>query len=96
MDGEVLAICADSVEKNAQVVEQLKLDFSILSDPDLTAIDAFDLRHEGGNPMEDRDIARPSVFVLDRKGTVQWRDLAENWRIRVRPETVLEQLALIP
>lgn len=42
------------------------------------------------------DIARPAVFVLDREGRVAWRQLTENWRVRVRPEVILEQLARLP
>ena len=42
------------------------------------------------------DIARPAVFILDRRGVVQWRDVTDNWRVRVRPETILEQLSVIP
>ena len=93
---EVVAICVDSIEKNAGVVTRLNLDFPILSDPDLKATDAFGLRHKDGYPPNGTDIARPGIFIIDRDGVVRWRKLAENWRIRVRPETVLEHLANIP
>ncbi len=95
-DAKIFAICTDPVEKNAEVVDQLQLDYAILSDPELIAIDRFDLRHEDGNPMKGKDIARPAVFVLDRNGVVRWRSLTDNYRVRVRPETILEQLRAIP
>jgi len=95
-DAKVFAICTDSVEKNAELVDRLQLDYAILSDPELIAIDRFDLRHKGGNPMEGKDIARPAVFILDRDGVVRWCSLTDNWRVRVRPETILEQLRVIP
>ena len=88
---QVLAICVDSVEKNAEVVKNLKLEFLILSDPDLVAIDAYGIRHKEAS-IEGGDVARPAVFILDREGVVRWRDLTENWRVRVRPEQVLEQI----
>ena len=94
-DAEVLAICVDPVDENRKVVKKLKLEFPILSDPDLVAIDGYRLRHEGAS-MEGGDVARPAVFILDRRGVVQWRDVTDNWRVRVRPETVLEQLSAIP
>jgi len=47
-DAKVIAICADSVEKNAAAVEKLKLEFPILSDSNLKATKAFGLLHEGG------------------------------------------------
>jgi peroxiredoxin len=58
------------------------------------AIDAFGVRHAGGGI--EGDIARPAVFLIDREGRIVWRELTENWRVRVRPETVLEHLAAIP
>ena len=93
-DAEVLAISVNPVDANRKVVAKLKLAFPILSDPDLVAIDAYGIRHEGAS-MEGGDIARPAVFILDRRGVVQWRDVTDNWRVRVRPETVLEQLSAI-
>lgn len=96
-DAQVLAVCVDSVEENARVVEKIKLDFPILSDPELKAIDVFGVRHGDAMTAEGtHDIARPAVFILDRGGVVRWRDLTDNWRIRVRPETILEQLTEIP
>jgi len=92
---EVVAICADTVEENAGVVEQLALDFPILSDPDLAACDAYDLRHEKAS-IDGSDIARPAVFIIARAGVVQWRELTENWRVRVRPEQIVEQLLAMP
>lgn len=94
--GKVIAVCADSVEKNLDLTERMKIDFPILSDVDLVAIDAYGLRHEGGNPMEGRDVSRPAVFVLDGEGIIQWRHLTDNWRVRVRPETIVEQLVEMP
>jgi len=94
---QVLAVCVDSVEENAKVVEKMKLDFPILSDPELKAIDALGVRHDDAMTAEGtRNIARPAVFILDRDGVVRWRELTDNWRVRVRPETILEQLADIP
>jgi len=79
---EVLAVCIDSVEQNAKVVDKLQLDYPILSDSELIAIDRFGLRHEEGEMLEGKDIARPAVFVLDRDGIVRWRALTDNWRVR--------------
>jgi peroxiredoxin len=81
----------DSGEDAARVVEKLGLDFPVLSDPDATAIRAFGVLHSAGG-MGGVDIARPATFLIGPDGTVQWRQLTENWRIRVRPEQVLEAL----
>ena len=91
----VLAICKDSVEDNATSVENLKLDFSLLSDPEVEVTKAYDLLHAEAS-IDGGDIARPAVFIIDRQGVVRWREITDNWRVRVRPETILKQLEAIP
>jgi peroxiredoxin len=92
---KLVAVSVDSVELNRGVVEKLGLSFPVLSDPELVAIDAFGLRHRGGNPMPDPgtsgDIARPAVYVIEN-GTIRWRDLTDSYRIRVDPDDVLAAL----
>jgi peroxiredoxin len=91
---EILAISVDPVEVNKKLATDLKLNYPVLSDPDLKVIDAYGVRHPGGG--YGKDIARSATFVLDRNGVVRGRDLTENYRIRVRPERILDQLAQIP
>ena len=95
LDAEVLAISADTPAENRRVAESAELEFPILADTQGEAMDAFGVRHRGGG-LHGNDIARPAVFILDREGRITWRALTSNWRVRVRPETVLEQLERIP
>jgi peroxiredoxin len=92
---KLVAISVDSVEENRGVVERVGLSFPVLSDPDLVAVDAFGLRHPGGNPTAvppaNGDIPRPAVYVLEN-GVVRSRELTDNWRVRVTPERVLAAL----
>jgi peroxiredoxin len=90
----VLAISVDPPDESREIVDTYGLEFRLLSDPDLRVIDQFGVRHPDGGL--DGDIARPAVFILDRDGRVVWRELTENWRVRVRPDLILEQLAAIP
>lgn len=90
----MLAISVDPPEDSRPIVESYGLTFPLLSDPDLRVIDAYGLRHPDGGL--DGDIARPAVFVLDREGRIAWRDLTDNWRVRVRPERLLDELRAIP
>lgn len=90
LNAVVFAISVDSPEDSKKVVEANNLGFPILSDPDLKAIDAFGLRHEGAGMG--KDVARPAVIIIDKEGKIAWKSLTDNWRVRVRPETVLEQL----
>lgn len=92
---KLVAISVDSVELNRGVVEKLGLGFPVLSDPELVAIDAFGLRHRGGYPLAEPpatgDIARPATYVIEGS-TIRWRDLTENYRVRVDPTRVIEAI----
>jgi hypothetical protein len=52
------------------------------------------LLHQGAGE-NGRDIARPAEFLVDRTGTVRWVNLTENYFVRARPETILEQAKLL-
>jgi len=86
-DTEIVGVVVDSVEQNAEVVRTLGLDYRILSDPQLTVIDAYGLRHEPepGQPP----IAHPASFLIDAGGIVRWRDVTANYRLRPRPDSIL-------
>jgi len=87
----VQAVSVDPVDVNREVAEEHGLEFTILSDPDLRAIDAFGLRHAGGS-MYGGDIARPATYVV-RDGVVLWRALTDNWRVRLRADDLVRQVA---
>lgn len=90
LNSAIFAISVDTPEQNKEVVEANNLSFRILSDPDGKAMDAFGVRHKGA--WMGKDIARPAVFIIDRNGKVAWKAVTDNWRVRVRPEEVLDQL----
>ncbi len=93
--GEVLAVSSEPAEKTHEALKSSGINYPLLADPDLSTIDAYGLRHAGAS-MEGGDIARPAAFVLDRQGRIVWRDFTDNWRIRVRPQRVLDQLTKVP
>jgi len=83
---EIVGLAVDTPEQNAQVVRDLGLGYRIVSDPRLVAIDAYGLRHEQvGQPP----IAHPASFLIDASGTIRWRDVTDNYRLRPRPDTIL-------
>ena len=95
LDAKVLAISTDAVDDNRRLADSAGIQFSLLSDADGAIMDAFGLRHAGGN-IDGGDIARPAVFIVDRDGKIVWRDLTDNWRVRVRGETILQELKNLP
>ena len=60
--------------------------FPVLSDTDHKVIDAYDLYNPEGK------IAKPAVFVMDKKGVVRWLFLDEDYRIRALNDAVLSEL----
>jgi peroxiredoxin Q/BCP len=94
LDAEVLAISVDAPEDSREIVDAYEFGFPLLSDPEARVIAQYGVFHEGGGI--DGDIARPAVFIIDREGRVVWRALTENWRVRVRPGKIIEQLQAIP
>lgn len=91
----MLAVSVDPVDRNVELSGELGLEFALLSDPRAEVIDAYGVLHaEGG--MGGTDIARPALFIVDRDGTIAWKNLTGNWRVRVRPDEVLRQLERLP
>jgi peroxiredoxin Q/BCP len=83
----VIAVSPDSTEDNLGVVRRFDLSFPILSDPNLRLTDALGLRHEGAG-MDGGDVPRPATFIIE-DGRVIWRDLTDNWRIRIQADELL-------
>ena len=62
--------------------------FTLLSDPDATAIRRYNLLHLKGGP-DGHDISRPAEFLVDRTGTVRWTNFTEDIRVRARASEML-------
>lgn len=87
----MIAVSVDTIEENARLAEGLGLEFPILSDVQRETIRAWGLVHENGRPGGGA-IARPATFLVEADGTIGWRKLTDDYRVRVRPEEVLEAL----
>lgn len=90
---DVLAISADTPAENAKTTRKHGLQFTLVSDSQQQAMEAFGTRHPKGG-IGGTDIARPAAFLIDRQGTVLWQKITPNWRQRLRPEEALEALRL--
>lgn len=86
---EVVAISSDERRDALMTATREALGFPLLSDGELAVIDAYGVRHDGVELLG-RGIARPAVFLIDEQGVVRWRFVTDNWRVRVRPEQVVE------
>lgn len=85
-----VAISVDAPAVSADLAKKAGYTFPILSDPDGAVIRRYGLTHEGAG-IDGQDVARPAEFLLDRGGTVRWRNLTDDYRVRARVEQMLEQ-----
>lgn len=81
-----MVISTDPPEATREHLAKMGWTFTFLNDPEAKVVRQYDLLHS----MGDQPIARPAEFLIDPTGTVRWLDLTEDYRVRTRPETVLE------
>jgi len=84
-----VAISVDPPEESRDLCKKAGYTFPLLSDPDAMTIRRYDLVHKGAGP-NGHDIARPAEFLVDRNGIVRWRNLTEDFKVRARPEQMIE------
>lgn len=81
-----MAVSADTPEALKKHLARTGWTFTLLSDARLEAVRRYDLVHHTNG----QDIARPAELLIDPAGTVRWVDKTDDYRIRTRPETVLQ------
>ena len=85
-----VAISVDPPAVTREQMGKAGYTYTFLSDEKATVIAKYDLVHKGAG-MNGADVARPAEFLIDKTGVVRWRNLTEDYRVRARPEEVLEQ-----
>jgi peroxiredoxin len=82
----VVGVSVDPVERDRAMVEKLLLPFSLLADPDATAIKQYGVWDEQG------EIARPAIFVIDAAGVVRYVYVGKDFADRPGDEPIFEAL----
>lgn len=83
-----MAVSADPVNVSREHWAKMGWTMTVLSDEKNEVARRYDLLHAGA--AQGADISRPAEILIDPTGTVRWLDLTEDYRVRARPETVLE------
>lgn len=94
----IIALSKDPVEVAAAHRVRDGLEFTLLSDPDLSIIKRFGLHHVGGMefqtfflgamrfplgwPVGFKEMAIPTTLLLDESRAVRWIDQADDYRLR--------------
>lgn len=77
----------------ARFAKRRDIRFTLLSDPNSEAIQAFDVLNEDFPPKSaGYGIARPVIFVVDSNGVIKGRFSESNYRERPDMDTVLNTL----
>ncbi len=76
----------DSPEQNAELAEDLGLDFPLMSDNELAWTRRFGIvfQEPGRNALP-----VPAVYLVDAEGTVQFNYVHPNYRVRLDTELLL-------
>lgn len=74
----VYGISVDSRFAQAAFAEKNNLNYTLLSDYNRTATDAYGIRFADLAGMEGYDVANRSVFVIDAAGNLAWQWIAES------------------
>ena len=80
----------DTPETSRELCAKAGYTYTFLSDPNAEVIRRYDILHRGAGP-NGHDIARPAEYLLDATGTIRWLNLTEDYRVRARPEQIIEQ-----
>ena len=69
---QVVAVSYDSVETLNEFAKEKSIKFSLLSDPESKAIDAFHVRNEKARKnARQNGIPHPGTFLIDKNGIVR-------------------------
>ncbi len=94
---EVLAISNEEVEKGLELLKKIGPPFKLLHDPKSKVIRAYGTLIRERDPLgivrRKHDYAHPSVFIVDREGTVRWIYVGKDYRDRPANESILEALS---
>ena len=81
-----MAVSVDPPATTREHLAKTGWTYTFLSDPEAEVLRRYDLLHTVG----EQTMARPAEFLIDPTGTVRWLDLTEDYRVRTRPEQVIE------
>ena len=96
---QILALSPDDAEGGQQMVDRVTQEagappgFPLLGDPDFSVINRYGVFNP--EPFNGRKVPHPAVYVIDRSGTVTWKFLNTDARIRAENEDILEALGQI-
>lgn len=87
----VLAISVDPPDVSKNLAAKQGYTFPILSDEKLEVLRRYDLVHEGGK-RGGVDISRPAEFLINADGVIIWRNLTDDYKVRLKADDLRKGL----
>lgn len=88
-DAALIAVSADSIKKGRNFAEKICINYPLYSDPDLKVINSY------GVLDAEYDIARPSVFVIDKEGRIRYTHVSRDHTDRPMNTTIITALKIV-
>ena len=85
----VVGISVDSPWANAEFASKYNLKFELLSDSNREVVDAYDAKFVGLGGLDGYESANRVVIVIDEKGIIRYRWVAENPGVEPNYEEIL-------
>lgn len=86
----VVAVSVDPPAVSKKHAEEQGYSMLFLSDENGTVLKEWDLLHEEAH--EGHDISRPAEFLVDSSGVVRWRNLSDNFMVRMDAGDALDAI----
>jgi peroxiredoxin len=86
----LVALSYDAPETLAAFAQKTGISYTLLSDQNSTVIDALGLRdpaYEAGSFAA--GVPKASTLVIDRSGTVRWKSVSTDYKIRAQNSTII-------
>ena len=94
---QILAVSPDDIEGAQKMVDRVTAEaggppgFPLLADPHLSVISRYGVFNP--EPFNGQPVPHPAVYVIDRTGTVTWKFLNTDARIRAENKDILAAIA---
>jgi peroxiredoxin len=95
MDAQVVGICVDAPSANKAFATCNNLQFPILSDYSREVIKRYGILLDNFGGLQGYTVAKRSVFVLDKKGTIQYNWVSDNPGVEPKYDEISKALVAI-
>jgi peroxiredoxin len=95
MDAQVVGICVDAPAANKAFAAHNNLQFPILSDYSREVVKRYGIQLDNFGGLQGYTVAKRSIFVLDKKGTVQYSWVSDNPGVEPNYDEISKALAAI-